>query len=104
MATRKVNVTKIGVGSFARLMGVAYALFGLVIGLIATISVAAGQITNDDPFIQSLGISLLALGWGVFIYPLVLGVFGWIQGAIIALVANVVFKESSGLEIELEDV
>lgn len=103
MATRTVNVNKIGVGSFARLSGVAYSLVGLVLGLVATVSVSAGQITTSSSIVKSLGVSLLAFGWGVIIYPIVLFVIGWIQGALIALVLNVVFRESRGLELELED-
>ncbi len=103
MATRKVNVTKLGVGSFARICGVAYALIGLVAGLIATIAVASGQITSQSSFVHSFGVSILALGWGVLIYPLIMFVIGWIEGGIIAIVLNLVFRESRGLELELED-
>lgn len=103
MAARTVSVTKVGVGSFAKVVGIAYALVGLVLGLLATIAVAAGAITSDTTFVKTLGVSVLAFGWGVIIYPLILFVIGWIEGAIIALVLNVVFKESRGLELELDN-
>lgn len=102
MAARTVSVTKVGVGSFAKVVGIAYALIGVVLGLLATIAVAAGAITSSTTFVKTLGVSVLAFGWGVIIYPILLFVVGWIEGAIIALVLNVVFKESKGLELELD--
>lgn len=103
MAARSVTVTKVGVGSFAKVVGIAYALIGAVLGLLATIAVAAGAITADTTFVKTLGVSVLAFGWGVIIYPLILFVVGWIEGAIVAVVLNFVFKESKGLELELDN-
>lgn len=102
MAAKTITITKLGVGSFAKVIGVAYALIGLVAGLLATIAVSAGAISSDTTFIQNLGISLWAFGWGVIIYPLVLFVIGWVEGAILAVILNFVFKESNGLQIETE--
>lgn len=102
MAARTVTVTKIGVGSFAKTVGVAYGLIGLVAGVIATVAVSAGAITSDTTFVHSLGVSLWAFGWGVLIYPFVAFVVGWVEGAILAVLLNFVFKESKGLELELD--
>lgn len=102
MAARKVTVTKLGVGSFAKVVGIAYGLVGLVAGILATLGVSAGAITSDTTFVQTLGISLWAFGWGVIIYPAVAFVFGWVEGAVLAVILNFVFKESNGLEVELD--
>jgi hypothetical protein len=102
MAARTVTVTKLGVGSFAKVVGVAYGLVGLVAGILATIAVSAGAITSTTTFVHTLGISLWAFGWGVIIYPAIAFAFGWVEGAILAIILNFVFKESKGLQVELD--
>jgi len=103
MAARTVTINKLGVGSFAKVVGVAYGLVGLVAGILATLAVSAGAITADTTFVQTLGISLWAFGWGVIIYPAIAFAFGWVEGAILAVILNFVFKESKGLELELDN-
>jgi len=100
---KRVTVTKISVGSLAKVFGVAHAVIAFVIGLIATISVASGAIRSDSSFIQTLGISLLWLGWGVIIYPIVAFFLGWIEGAVAALILNFIFLESGGISVHTEE-
>jgi hypothetical protein len=100
---RKVTITKISVGSFARVVGVAQATIALVVGLVATILVAAGTISESSSLVRSLGVSIVWFGMGVVLYPLVMFFVGWVQGAIAALILNLFFAEAGGLRLHLED-
>ena len=42
------------------------------------------------------------LGW-IIVYPLVMFLLGWIQGAIMAVVFNVVVAGSGGLDLEVAE-
>jgi hypothetical protein len=100
---KTITINKLRVGSFAKVVGITQAVFGFVYGLVLSISVAAGAISETTGFVRSLGISVLIIGLSVLIIPLVAFVIGWIQGAIAALILNFVFAESNGLDIVIED-
>ena len=101
---KAVRVEKLRVGSFAKVVAITQAIFAFIYGAIVTLGVIAGQITSDSSVVDSLGVSVAILGLAIVIFPAVAYVIGWIQGAIAAVILNFVFKESNGLEIELEDV
>jgi hypothetical protein len=102
---QKVLVQKVGVSSLGKLFGTVNAIIGVVIGTISAIVSTVSVIANNnygvltDIFV-SIGIVLL----GVVVYPLVLFVVGWLYGAIVALVVNLVVGVSGGLEIEMQEV
>lgn len=101
---KAVRVEKLRVGSFAKVVAITQAIFAFIYGAIVTLGVIAGQIQSDSSVVRNLGVSLSILGLAVIIFPAVAYVIGWIQGAIAAVILNFVFKESNGLEIELQDV
>lgn len=101
---KTIRVTKLKVGSFAKVIGVTQAVIGLIYGLVLTVGVAAEAITESTSFVSTLGVSILTLGMSVLLLPLVGFVVGWIQGLVVALILNFVFQESNGLELEMEDV
>lgn len=98
----KVTVTKLNVGSVARIVGVYQAIVGLVIGLITTINVTADVFGNSENILRDLGISAGVAAFSVILFPIVGFVIGWIQGVIVAFVLNVVFTEAGGLEYEVK--
>lgn len=100
---RKVTVTKLGVGSFAKVVGITQAVLAFVVGVIVSLAVAAELITESSSFVNTLGVGLWALGLGAIIYPLIAFVIGWVQGAIVAMVINFAFAESNGLTLEIEE-
>jgi hypothetical protein len=100
---KRVAVTKISVGSLAKTVGVAQAVFAFVIGLISTIMVAAGAIDETSSFIATLGVSLVWLGFGIILYPLFFFVIGWLQGAVAAIILNFIFAESGGLIVHTNE-
>ncbi len=99
---KTVTVTRFKVGSLAKVVGIAQAVIAFIIGLIATLAAAAGQITDSSRIVESLGITAAYFAVGVVIYPLVAFLIGWVQGAVAAIILNFVFKESGGLELETE--
>lgn len=101
---KAIRVEKLRVGSFAKVVAITQAIIAFIYGAIITLGVIAGQFTNDSSFVQSLGVSVGVLGLSVVILPAIAYVVGWIQGAVAAVILNFVFKESQGLEVEIQDV
>ncbi len=99
---KKITVTKVGVGSLGKVVGIVQATIAFIVGLIFTVAAAAGEITDDSSFVRSLGVSVGIFAIGVVLYPIVAFVIGWIQGVVAAIILNFVFKESGGLDIETE--
>lgn len=101
---KTLSVSKVKVGSFAKVAGIVQAVFGFITGLVVTLNVAAETINNGTHWVQTLGVSLFTLGMAVLIFPLVGFVIGWVQGAIAAIIVNFAFKESGGLDVDVEEV
>lgn len=101
---KSIRVNKLRVGSFAKVVAITQAIIAFVYGAIATLAVVAGVIKESSSFVQSLGVSIGVIGVGIVLFPVVAYFIGWLQGAIAAVILNFVFKESSGLELEIEDV
>ncbi|TAK89518.1 hypothetical protein EPO04_00160 [Patescibacteria group bacterium] len=101
---RKIQVNKIGVASFGKVVGFTQAIIAFVYGLLVSFSAVAGILGSNNDWLAKMGISLSVAVFAVFILPLVGFVFGWVQGVIAAAVLNVVFSESKGLELEVQDV
>lgn len=99
---KTLTVSKLKVGSFAKVVGIVQAVLGFITGLIVTLNVAAETINEGTRFVTTLGVSLFTLGMAIVIFPLVGFVVGWIQGAIAAIIVNFAFKESGGLDVEVD--
>lgn len=101
---KTLTVHRVGVASFAKLFGVWAAILGLIVGVIGAITSTVGVITNNHfSVLGGIGISIaIIIGW-VVIYPLVMFLVGWIQGAIVAIVFNVVVSGSGGLALTIDE-
>lgn len=95
-----MKLKKIGVLS----LGINFALFGVLLGLlsglgIALVSLLGAGATGDG------GVALVGAGMGllaIVIVPISYGAIMFISGVIGALIYNLVFKVSGGLELDLE--
>jgi hypothetical protein len=101
---QKLVVHKVGVMSLGKLVGVWGAILGVIIGVISAVVSAVGVVASNDfsvwgNILASVGI---VLGW-IIVYPLVMFLLGWLQGAIMAVVFNVVVSGSGGLDLEVEE-
>ena len=101
---QRLVVHKVGVGSLAKLIGVWFAIIGIVVGVISAVVSAVSVFANNSySFLGGLFVAVLVVvGW-VFLYPIVMFFIGWIQGAILAVVFNVVGAGSGGLSVHVEE-
>jgi hypothetical protein len=92
----------IGVLSCGKVLGITYALMGLLLGAIFALLSMAG-IAIDQPRQGNAAVPFAAVGAGmIIILPIVYGVLGFIGGMIAAAVYNVVASLVGGLELEFE--
>lgn len=96
----KFSIIKVGVGSLGKLVGTVNAIVALAIGVIGSIVSTVGVISNNDynlfvDILVAIGITLM----GIVVYPLIGFVFGWLYGALIAIIWNAVLGVSGGLDI-----
>ena len=101
----KILLQKVGVSSLGKLFGTVNAIIGVIIGTVSAIVTTVSVVANNDygvltDVFVAIGITLV----GVVVYPLVLFAMGWLYGAVVALVVNLVVGASGGLELEVEDV
>jgi hypothetical protein len=98
-----IIVRRVGVFSLAKIMGVLYALLGLILGgLFSCISLigtlAAMPQLSEGSGDQAFG---LLFGVGAIIFlPLIYGLMGFIGGLIIAALYNLVAGRIGGIELE----
>lgn len=100
----KVHVNKIGINSLGKVVGFTQAIIMLVYGLLISLAATAGVLGSENSWLEKLGISLGFAVFAVVLLPLIGFVLGWVQGIIAAAVLNIVFTESKGLELEIEEV
>lgn len=100
---KTLTINKLRVGSFAKVVGIYQAVIGFIAGVVISFSVFADSVTASTSWVKSLGVSVFTLGMSIIFLPLIGYVVGWVQGAVVALILNFVFKESNGLEIEIEE-
>lgn len=102
--SRSIIVEKTGVSSIGRLVGTVNLIIGLAVGILGSIVAIVNytQYTANSGFedvIASIGILLV----GIVVYPLVAFAFGWLYGALIAFIFNVVIGVSGGVELTIAD-
>jgi hypothetical protein len=95
-------VRRIGVVSVAKLSAALYGAIGLIVGffisLISLFGMAAAL--GGDHATGAMG-ALFGVG-SIILLPLFYGVFGFVVGAISALIYNIVARFVGGIEIEVE--
>jgi len=97
-------ITKVGVMSLGKLMGLLYAAIGIIFGLLyalfavvgggAMMAMGGGDGAMGGGMMMGMGIA------AVIILPIFYGVLGFIGGLITALLFNLAAKYTGGLEIE----
>lgn len=93
------TISRIGVLSLAKMLGVMYALLGIALGGILTLFSLMGAALGGR---DSGGAAAMMFGVGaVVIFPVLYGCIGFVVGLIMAPVYNLVVRIMGGLEIEL---
>ena len=96
------EIKKIDVLSAGKIVGILYALMGLIIGVFITLFLLIGLPSYSE--ITGLSGVLFGLIFGVgsiIFLPIFYGIFGFITGLIIALLYNFIVKFVGGIKIEL---
>lgn len=99
-----MKIEKVGVFSLAKVQAILAAFIGLIIGTFYTIlsilinswSIPIIVSEQDKMIIRTLG------AMEIIIFPIIYGVVGFISGAVIAFLYNLIAKWVGGIEIELE--
>lgn len=101
---KELTIQKVGVSSFGKLIGTWFAFVGLIFGFIGAVSSVVAIVSNNDlSVLQDVLYSILALFVGVILVPMLWFVIGWLQGALVSVIFNVVVSGSGGLTIEVEE-
>ncbi|HMR72837.1 MAG TPA: hypothetical protein PKD68_02410 [Candidatus Saccharibacteria bacterium] len=101
---RNVKISRVSIGSIGRLIGTVNAIVALATGIVGSIVTIAAVVTNYDYGLwSSIGVSAGILAGGIIVIPLIAFALGWIYGALIALIWNLVLNTSGGLEVTIED-
>ena len=105
LATKKMVLKKINVLSLAKF----FTLFYLIIGLVIAVAAFFGSVLSyflfnpvfySIPFLDHM---LIISGPSIlFIYPLLSAIMGFIVGAVIGLIYNLVASWIGGIELEFE--
>lgn len=93
------KIKKINVLSLAKVMGMIYALFGLVLGALLTLFSLMG-INYSQADLGLVGVWVGTIG--IIIVPIVYGIVGFIFGLLIAALYNLIVRWIGGLEIEIQ--
>lgn len=95
-------LARIGVLSAAKMLGVMYALFGLIFGAFFSLLSVLGAAVNNGGHGGS-GIPFPFVGIGaIIILPIMYGLMGFIGGAIAAAIYNVVAGFAGGIEMDFQ--
>jgi hypothetical protein len=93
-------VKRVGVLSVGKVMGILYALLGLIIGGLFSLFSLAGAVVGGAGGQENVLAMLFGVG-AVVILPLFYGVIGFIGGIITAALYNLVASYIGGIEVEL---
>jgi hypothetical protein len=97
-------ISKIGAMSLAKIMGVTYALLGLLIGgcfaLISLAGAGLASASSDEGGMPAMFGAMFGVG-AIIIAPILYGVMGFLSGLIGALIYNVVAGMMGGVELDV---
>lgn len=97
MVAKMLLVNKIGPMSLGKLLGLMYAIFGLIIGALMSL------ISMGNMMYGGFGARIMMFGIGAVIaFPIFYGIMGFISGILIGLFYNFISGFTGGLEMEVE--
>ncbi len=97
-------VRRIGAFSLGKVMGILYALLGLIFGAFFALFSLLGAAIGVANSQSSDAVASLLFGAGSVIFlPIFYGILGFVLGLITALLYNLVARMVGGIQIELEE-
>jgi hypothetical protein len=101
---KRITVKHIGIMSFANLIGTWNAILGLFLGIAIAISGTITMATSGDyGIIAEVFLAIAIIIGSLVLVPLFAYAVGWLYGAVIALVANLVVESAGGIELDVEE-
>ncbi len=99
----RLHIRRVSVGSVAKVMGVLYALLGLLIGGVFALVAMLGGLAElaNDPALSGIS-AFLGIGSIIF-FPIMYGILGLIGGLIIGVLYNIVSSVAGGIVIETDE-
>jgi len=96
------EVKKLDVMSVAVVTCIIYAVIGLILGIFFGLfaSMFSAFLHGNSPKFGIMGLGMVM----IILYPLILGFFGFIGGALGAFIYNLVAKWVGGIKMELVDL
>jgi hypothetical protein len=102
---KNVTVTHVGASSIGRLVGTVNAIVALAGGIIGSLATISSIVSSQNYSLwQNIGLSALIVAGGIIVLPLLAFVFGWLYGALVGVIWNVLLGASGGLDMTIEDV
>lgn len=92
-----VTIKKVGLLSLGKVLGVVYALLGLILGLFIMVVSLSGYSSSTS---LSLYGPLFGIG-AIILLPVFYGAMGFISGIILAFFYNLVSRWVGGIEVEV---
>lgn len=101
---KNITIKKLDALSVGKLLGTVNIIIAVAVGLIASIVTVISVVTNNTydvgmDILVSIGIIIA----GIIVYPLFMYAVGWIYGALVGFIFNVVIGVSGGINLTVED-
>lgn len=101
---KKLMIRRIGVGSFAKFIGVANAIWVFIAAFFGMFAGFAAVVETDDLNIfGKIGATIAVAAVALVVVPLIAFLLGWLYGAVVALVANLFLHTARGVELDVEE-
>ena len=101
---KELTIANVGVAAVGKLFGLWFAIVGFVFGGIGAITSAISVVINNDNSVWAdVGIVAGSLAVCFIVIPLLWYALGWIQGAVFALIFDVVNRHSGGVTLVVEE-
>ena len=97
-------VKRLGVFSVAKVSGILYAVLGFIFGIIMSmVSLVLGSVFQGAEFGPAAGFGVLFGVGAVIFLPIFYGLLGFVGGAIMGWLYNIIAQYAGGIEVEFED-
>lgn len=101
---KSIIIKRIGVGSFAKYLGVANGILGVIYAVFAIFAAVPAIILHDDlSTLGKIGASLGATVLIVAFIPAIMFAVGWVYGALVSFVINLFLSASKGIELDIQE-
>lgn len=102
---KKIKVNHVSASSIGKLVGVVNAIVALASGIIGSVVAISAVLSSADyGVLASIGISAAIIAGGIIIWPLIAFAMGWIYGALVGFIWNVLLGASGGIEMTIENM